>query len=91
MRRKEKKPNPRPKIDYPPVPTRTWIPPDQRPKKKIKPKYVKPPGITQHLDISSLATVWHKYRVFEDRILLCGNYSETYKKYTLRTNGYQSK
>ncbi|CAH1118614.1 unnamed protein product [Phaedon cochleariae] len=90
IRKPKKKPNPRPKIEYPPVPTRKWIPPDQRPKKaKPQPAYTKPEGITQKLQTSSLKRVWHKYEIVGNTALLVGHFSQTHRKYTFKTNGLQ--
>ncbi|XP_074039685.1 uncharacterized protein [Leptinotarsa decemlineata] len=88
--RKTKKPKPRPKIEYPPVPTKKWIPPDKRAKKpKPPPLYTKPEGITQKLKISSLKKIWHDYRIIGRTAILLGNFSQTHKKYSFKTNGYQ--
>nr|CAH7728598.1 unnamed protein product [Callosobruchus chinensis] len=92
MGKKRSKPKPRPKpvINYPPVPTKKWIPPDQRPKKpKPPPAYVKPEGITQKLRISSLKKVWNQYEIIGKIPTLLGHFSQTHKKYTFKTNGYQ--
>lgn len=86
----EEKPNPRPKIDYPAFETKEWIPPDQRPKKKRKPRYVKPEGITQKLLVSSLVKIWNKFRVYSDRQVLLGSFAETHKRFRIRSNGYQT-
>ncbi|KAG5881079.1 hypothetical protein JTB14_020409 [Gonioctena quinquepunctata] len=87
---KPKKPIPRPKIEYPPVPTKKWIPPDKRPKKSRAPSpYTKPAGVTQKLKISSLKRVWHNYLILGRTAILLGHFSQTHKKYSFKTNGYQ--
>ncbi|XP_023310426.1 uncharacterized protein LOC111691585 [Anoplophora glabripennis] len=89
-KRKKPKMKPKPVIEYPPVPTKKWIPPDQRAKKKRPPHpYTKPAGVTQKLAISSLKKVWNQFNVYGNTAVLTGHYSQTYKKYSFKTNGYQ--
>ncbi|XP_056633874.1 uncharacterized protein LOC130443328 [Diorhabda sublineata] len=77
-------------INYPPVPTKKWIPPDERPKKsKKKPVYIKPEGITQKLEISSLRKVWHQFCYYGKNAILLGHYGQTSKKYLIKTRGLQ--
>ncbi|GJQ78158.1 hypothetical protein Trydic_g2490 [Trypoxylus dichotomus] len=87
--RKKAKKFSRPKIEYPPVPTRKWIPPDQRPKKKKPPKYVKPPQISVKLALSSLQKIWHNFVILGDRAVLTGSWSQFYRRYSVKSNGYQ--
>ncbi|XP_076256073.1 uncharacterized protein LOC143193632 [Rhynchophorus ferrugineus] len=83
---KPKKPN----IQYPPVPTKKWIPPDKRKKRhKMAPKYVKPEGITQKLTISTLKKVWHKFDLYDGVGILTGHFSQYHKRFTFKSNGYQ--
>lgn len=89
---KRNKPKPKPKvvIDYPPVPTKKWIPPDRRKKPpKPEPKYVKPEGITQKLAVSSLKKVWHKFDVYGHAAILTGHFSQSHKRFTFKSNGLQ--
>lgn len=60
-----------------------------RKKKKPGPKYIKPDGISQKLDPSSLDKVWHEYRIIDDYAILNGDWSQYYKRYGFRSNGYQ--
>ncbi|CAH2003564.1 unnamed protein product [Acanthoscelides obtectus] len=92
FKRQRSKPKPRPKpvINYPPVPTKKWIAPDQRPKKpKPPPAYIKPEGITQRLETSSLKRVWNQYEFIGKIPILFGHFSQTHKKYSFKTKGYQ--
>lgn len=80
-------------IDYPEVPTRTWIPPDARRKVVVKPpqeKYKKPEGLDQKLDISSLKKMWCQFEIIGDRAVLPGTISQNSKKFTAKTRGYQA-
>lgn len=88
---RQKKPKPRKKvvIEYPPVPTKKWIPPDKRPKKPRKPAYVKPKGITQKLKVSSLKKVWHQFRVYDNMAVLSGHFSQTHKRFREKSKGFQ--
>lgn len=88
---KQKKPKPRKKvvIEYPPVPTKKWIPPDKRPKKPRKPAYVKPEGITQKLKISSLNKVWHEFRIYDNMAIISGHFSQSHKRFIPKTKGFQ--
>ncbi|XP_060534309.1 uncharacterized protein LOC132706789 [Cylas formicarius] len=84
------KPRPKPKIDYPPVPRRKWIPPDQRPKPpKPEPKYIKPDGLTQKLAVSSLKRVWNQYDVIDNAAVLTGNFSQCHRRFSFKSNGLQ--
>ncbi|KAJ8954145.1 hypothetical protein NQ318_005739 [Aromia moschata] len=76
-------------INYPPVPTKKWIPPDKRPKKKPEPVYVKPKGITQKLKISSLKKIWHQYAIVGKTAILLGHYCQTHKKFHAKNLGHQ--
>lgn len=76
-------------IEYPPVPTRKWIPPDQRPRKPRKPAYVKPEGITQKLKISNLSKVWHQFRIYDSMAILSGHFSQSHKRFNMKTRGLQ--
>ncbi|XP_045468526.1 uncharacterized protein LOC123676579 [Harmonia axyridis] len=78
------------KIEYPPVPRKKWIPPDERPKEPRVPAYVKPKGISQPLKISSLVRIWHKFVLYQNsRYVLAGSFSQTHKRFRLKTNGMQ--
>lgn len=87
--KRKKKKKSKPKIDYPPLTTRKWIPPYLRKRKKPGPKYIKPDGISQKLDPSSLLKVWHEFLIIDDYAILSGHYSQYHKKYGFLTNGYQ--
>lgn len=88
---RQKKPKPRKKvvIEYPPVPTKKWIPPDKRPKKPKKPAYVKPEGVTQKLAVSSLNKVWHQFRMYEHMAVLTGHFSQSHKRFRPKSKGFQ--
>lgn len=88
---RQKKPKPRKKVvvEYPPVPTRKWIPPDRRPKKPRKPAYVKPEGLTQKLEVSSLNKVWHEFRIRDGMAVLSGHFSQTHRRFGPKTSGHQ--
>ncbi|XP_050312068.1 uncharacterized protein LOC126747451 [Anthonomus grandis grandis] len=90
FRKHKAKPRPKVVINYPPVPTRKWIPPDQRKKPpKAEPKYVKPEGISQKLAISTLKKVWNKFDVYGDAGIIVGHFSQLHKRFTFKSNGYQ--
>ncbi|XP_022903715.2 uncharacterized protein [Onthophagus taurus] len=92
MRKKQQKPrNTRPKIDYPPLTTKKWIPPDKRKKKKREPAYKKPSTINVKLERSSLKKVWHGFEYIESKkiYLMVGHWSQFYKKYGFKTCGFQ--
>lgn len=76
-------------IDYPPVPTKKWIPPDKRPKKPRKPAYVKPEGITQKLEVSSLNKVWHDFRIYDNMAIISGHFSQSHKRFRPKSRGFQ--
>ncbi|KAF5281689.1 hypothetical protein FQA39_LY17710 [Lamprigera yunnana] len=78
------------KIEYPPLKLKKWIPPDKRLKRKSNPKYVKPDGVSQKLAVSNLVPIWHQFRVYKDRQVLLGNFSQNHKRFTLRSNGFQT-
>ncbi|CAG9829599.1 unnamed protein product [Diabrotica balteata] len=78
------------KIDYPPLTTRKWIPPEERPKRRKKPPaYIKPEGIDQKLKISSLRKIWHQFVYYDKTAILLGHYGQTAKKYYDKTRGLQ--
>ncbi|XP_030747483.1 uncharacterized protein LOC115875982 isoform X2 [Sitophilus oryzae] len=84
------KPKPKPVIDYPPVPTKKWIPPEKRKKPpKPEPKYKKPEGISQKLAISTLKKVWNKFDIHDDAGILVGHFSQFHKRFSFKSNGYQ--
>lgn len=69
-----------------------WIPPDKRPKPpKSEPAYVKPKAVTLKLKISSLKKIWNQFEIVDNIGILLGHYSQTHKRYTFKTNGYQGK
>ncbi|XP_044763345.1 uncharacterized protein LOC123320203 [Coccinella septempunctata] len=76
-------------IEYPPVPRKKWVPPDQRPKEPRVPAYVKPKGLNQPLKVSSLVKVWNKFVLYRNKYVLAGSYSQTHKRFRLKTNGMQ--
>ncbi|XP_028139261.2 uncharacterized protein LOC114333567 isoform X2 [Diabrotica virgifera virgifera] len=78
------------KIDYPPLTTRKWIPPEERPKRRKKPPaYIKPEGIDQKLQVSSLRKIWHQFVYYDKTGILLGHYGQTGKKYLDKTRGLQ--
>ncbi|XP_017785371.1 PREDICTED: uncharacterized protein LOC108568673 [Nicrophorus vespilloides] len=87
--RRKKKQRPKVEIVYPPLTTKTWIPPDQRKRKKRKPKWVKPPELTLKLDVSNLKKIWHAYRLIAGCGVLYGHYGQTHCKFLYTTNGLQ--
>ncbi|CAG9853719.1 unnamed protein product [Phyllotreta striolata] len=91
--KKRKKFNPRPKIVYPPVPTKKWIPPDFRHKRVMPPpqlRYRKPPGMDQRVKPSALWKIWRRFFFFDDTAILTGTFSQTHKRFTFKSNGLQS-
>ncbi|KAL1502116.1 hypothetical protein ABEB36_007308 [Hypothenemus hampei] len=84
------KPKPKPVINYPPVPTKKWIPPDKRKKSpKPEPKYIKPEGLTQKLVTSTLKKVWHKYEIYGEAAIITGHFSQFCKRFSFKSNGLQ--
>ncbi|KAL3271898.1 hypothetical protein HHI36_022368 [Cryptolaemus montrouzieri] len=77
-------------IEYPPVPRKKWIPPEQRPKEPRVPAYVKPKGLNQPLKISSLLKIWHRFVLQKsNRYVLVASFSQTHRRFRLKTNGMQ--
>ncbi|XP_019769617.1 uncharacterized protein LOC109544047 isoform X1 [Dendroctonus ponderosae] len=90
FRKNKPKPRPKPVINYPPVPTKKWIPPDQRKKQlKPEPKYVKPEGISQKLAISTLGKVWNKFSIHGEAGIITGHFSQFHKRFSFKSNGFQ--
>lgn len=73
------------------MPTKKWVPPDKRPKKPPPPGYQKPPGVTQKLAISSLRKMWHNFRIQGTMAILNGTFSQTHKRFPLKSNGKQGR
>lgn len=90
FRKNKPKPRPKPVINYPPVPTKKWVPPDKRKKPpKPEPKYVKPEGISQKLAISTLGKVWNKFSIHGEAGIITGHFSQVHKRFSFKSNGLQ--